>query len=101
MGVKWKNFEPVGYLLALTAGLVLRLINLNSLPLTLFEARWALPAFQAANGLNVTPASNSAYTTLTAFFYFIFSDANLYARLVGVLVGSSLIVLPYFYRQQI
>lgn len=101
MGSEWKKYEPAGYLLAFAAGLTLRLINLNALPLTQFEAGWALPAFQAAAGTPVIPGSNSAYTVLTTFLYFIFGDANTFARLAGVLVGSSLAVLPFFYRRQI
>jgi hypothetical protein len=101
MKLEWNKLEPVGYLLALLAAVFLRVWNLNQLPLTSLEAGWAVQALQLARG-NMPPLGpNPGYTALTTILFFILGTTNAMARLAPVLVGSSLILVPYFFRERL
>jgi hypothetical protein len=99
--ISWRTVEPIGFLLAFILALVVRTVNIGMLPLTLFEAGWAVPALEAASGSAPLLGSQPAYTALTTLFFFTLGDSNLTARLAGVLVGASLVWVPFVLRRQL
>lgn len=97
----WRKAAPFGFFLAFILALVVRTVNAGVLPLTMFEANWAVPAMQAAAGDTPMLGSQPAYTAITTLSFFALGDSNLTARLAGILMGASLVWLPYFLRRQI
>jgi hypothetical protein len=92
------KIELAGYSLIILLAAFLRLFNLNQLPLTIAEAGWALPVWQVLIGDSTQLGPNPAYAALSSFLLFIFGDSNGAARLAGAMVGTSLVLAPYFLR---
>jgi len=65
---------------------------------TLAEAQIAQGAWQMAMGDASGLPGNMSYAGLSAFLFFLFEPSYLFARLLPVLLGSSLILLPWFWR---
>lgn len=90
------------YLLAFLLALVIRLVNLGGSPLTDVEARWALQALHITQGLHPALGSQPAYVLLTSLFFFLYGDGtNFLARLVPALTGSTLVFVPYLFRERL
>jgi hypothetical protein len=89
------------YFLAFSVALVLRLINLGSLPLTELEAKWAMQALEIARGSKPILSGQPLYILLTAIYFFIFGASNFVARLLPALIGSALVFLPSALRKNI
>lgn len=87
------------YALAFVLALSVRLINLNAAPLSDFEAGWALQALQVARGEMPILGPQPAYSLLTGALFFLFKSSNALARLLPVLAGSGLVLLPVFFRR--
>lgn len=85
-------------LLLLVVGLggLSRLINLGRLPLSPMEAEAALASWQfwQPSSVTVVPAS-PAYFTLTSLIIGFLGDSDITARLVPILFGLGLILLPW------
>ncbi len=100
-----KNFQPTlehalyGLALALAVGL--RFLNLGALPLSDFEAGWALQALHVTQGLHPSIGSNPAYVHLTAILFFIFNGTNFLARFWPALAGCALIPAAWLLRGRI
>jgi hypothetical protein len=90
--------EPVLYLLALALALAIRMTNLGQVPLTDYEASWALQAMDSMRGSHPIVGSQVAYVQLTSLLFFIFPPNNLLARFWPVLLGSLLVLAPYLIR---
>jgi len=88
----------VWFLLAFLVGLGLRLWRLSDMRFTLAEAQIAQGAWQMAMGDASGLPGNMSYAGLSAFLFFLFEPSYLFARLLPVLLGSSLILLPWFWR---
>jgi hypothetical protein len=99
-----KNFQPtlehVFYAIALALGVGLRFLHLGALPLSNFEADWALQALHVTQGLRPALAPNPAYIHLTAILFYIFSATNFLARFWSALGGTALILAPWFLRSR-
>ena len=97
-----KKFEPTlehaFYALALLFAIGLRFLHLGALPLSDFEADWALQALRITQGLKPAIGPNPAYVHLTAILFFIFGTANFLARFWPALAGSALVLAPWFLR---
>ncbi|MEZ0395443.1 MAG: hypothetical protein ABWK53_03290 [Anaerolineales bacterium] len=93
--------EHALYGLALALGLGIRLLNLGRLPLSDFEANWALQALDLAQGRGPQVGANPAYVHLTALLFYLLPASNFLARLWPALTGASLILLPFFWRQRL
>ena len=88
----------VWFLLAFLVGLGLRLWRLSDMRFTLAEAQIAQGAWQMAMGDASGLPGNMSYAGLSAFLFFLFEPSYLFARLLPVLLGSSLILVPWFWR---
>lgn len=88
----------VWFLLAFLVGLGLRLWRLSDMHFTLAEAQIAQGAWQMARGDASGLPGNMSYAGLSALLFFLFEPSYLFARLMPVLLGSSLILVPWFWR---
>ena len=95
------TFEYGLYAFAFFAGLALRIVNLGALPLSDYEARWALPALNLAQGKAVDLGSQPFYELWTSLIFFLFVHADFLARLIPAVIGSLLIFLPFFLRSSL
>ena len=88
-----------GLAIALAAGY--RFLHLGALPLSDYEADWALQALQVTQGLKPAIGNNPAYVHLTAILFYIFGTTNFLARFWPALAGSALVIAPWFLRNRI
>jgi hypothetical protein len=97
-----KKFEPTlehaFYILALVIAVGLRFLHLGALPLSDFEADWALQALQINQGLHPAIGPNPAYVHLTAVLFYILGATNFLARFWPALAGSALVLAAWFLR---
>ncbi len=93
------TFEYVFYAAVFILGLVLRLVNLGALPLSDIEARWALPALKLTLGKAAELGSQPFYELWTSLLFFLFPHSEFIARLIPAVVGSLLVLLPFFLRR--
>ena len=100
-----KKFEPTlehaFYALALVLAIGLRFIHLDMLPLSDFEADWALQAMHVAQGLRPTLGPNPAYIHLTAILFYIFGTTNFLSRFWPALAGTALVLTPWLLRARL
>jgi hypothetical protein len=94
------TLEHAFYALALGLAVGLRFLHLGALPLSDYEADWALQALRVAQGLKPALGPNPAYVHLTAIFFFIFGATNFLARFWPALAGSLLVLAPWFLRSR-
>jgi hypothetical protein len=92
------SIEHLFYGLALSLAICLRFLNLGSLPLSNFEAEWALQALHVSQGLQPAVGPNPAYVHLTAALFYIFGSSNFLARFWPALAGTILVITPWFLR---
>ena len=94
-----KKFEPTlehaFYALALAIAVGLRFLHLGALPLSDYEANWALQALRITQGLHPAIGPNPAYVHLTAVLFYIFGATNFLARFWPALSGSALILAAW------
>lgn len=93
--------EHALYGLAAALGLGVRLLHLGRLPLSDFEAGWALQALDLAQGAAPQAGANPAYLHLTAILFYLLPASNFLARLWPALAGASLALLPFFWRHRL
>lgn len=92
----------IWFLLVFLAGLGLRLWRLGEMSFTLAEAQLAQGAWQMAAGDAAGLASgNISYAGLSALLFRVFEPGFFFARLFPVLFGSSLILIPWFWRDML
>ena len=91
----------VWFLLAFLVGLGLRLWHLESMSFTLAEAQIAQSAWQMAIGKATELPGNMSYAGLSALLFTLFEPSFFFARLMPALFGSSLILVPWFWRDRI
>jgi hypothetical protein len=89
------------FILAFILALTLRLIQLDHLPLSDLEAGWALQAFHTAQNLHPALGSQPGYILPTAFLFFIFGSSDFIARIMPVLAGTLLVLVPYILRERL
>lgn len=100
------SLEIALYTLAVLFSLGVRLLNLGAMPLSDFEASNALQALEAVDKYELSEVENSitdlntspSYISLTGLTAFLFDSSNFLTRLWPVLVGASLVLVPYFFR---
>ncbi len=85
----------------LLLGFGLRLIHLADVSFTASESVLGALAFQVSKGARVGSGSVPAYLGLTSLIFFLAKDTAFWARIVPVLAGSSLIILPYIWRHRL
>ncbi|HXQ34055.1 MAG TPA: hypothetical protein VN843_08590, partial [Anaerolineales bacterium] len=89
------------YWLAFLLALGFRFIQLGASPLTDTEANLALQALHIAQGQSPLLAPQPAYILFTSILFAIIESTNFMARFVPVLAGSTLVFVPYFFREKI
>ncbi|HEX9839955.1 MAG TPA: hypothetical protein VGA72_11435 [Anaerolineales bacterium] len=89
------------YWLAFLLALGFRLIQLGASPLTDSEATLALQALHIARGTNPLLGPQPGYILFTSIFFAIIESTNFMARFVPAIVGSTLVFVPYFFREKI
>jgi hypothetical protein len=94
------TLEHAFYALALALAVGLRFLHLGALPLSDFEADWALQALRVAQGLKPALGPNPAYVHLTAILFYIFGTTNFLARFWPALAGCILGLTPWFLRSR-
>jgi len=92
------TLEHALYALALAIALTLRFLHLGALPLSDYEADWAMQAFRLAAGLRPDLGPDPAYVHLTAILFYILGATNFLARFWPALAGSALVLGPWFLR---
>src|SRR5512140_3815728 len=92
------TLEHALFALALAFAVGLRFLHLGALPLSNFEADWALQALRVTQGLRPAIGPNPAYVHLTAILFFIFGSTNFLARFWPALLGSALVLAPWLLR---
>ena len=91
----------IWFLVAFLVGLGLRLWGLGEMRFTLAEAQIAQGAWQMALGDAAGMPGNMSYAGLSALLFHLFEPSFFFARLMSVLFGSSLILLPWFWRERL
>jgi hypothetical protein len=89
------------YWLAFLIAIGFRFIQLGATPLTDSEANLALQALHIAQGKSPLLDPQPAYILFTSILFAIIESTNFMARFVPALVGSTLVFVPYFFREQI
>jgi len=86
---------------ALAIGMGLRLIGLGGTLFTGNELKLVYQAFQISQQTAVSSSSAPAYTGLTSLLFFLIEPSNFIARLLPALIGSSIIAVPWFWRDKL
>jgi len=90
------------YIIAFLLALAVRLIRLGTWTLTDLEAQWALQALGVVQGTHPALGSQPAYVLLTSIFFFFYGGGtNFLARFVPALAGSSLVFVPFLFRERL
>ncbi len=95
------TLEHALFALALAIAIAFRFINLGLLPLSDYEATWALQSLGIADGLRPILGPNPGYLHLTAILFYILGSADFWARFWPALAGSALVLTPWFVRARI
>lgn len=81
---------PIIFLLALS----IRLMGVNDVPLTEWDAGLAIQALDISKGAGTSPGTHPLYTLITAGLFLLFEPSNFWARFFPALAGASLVFLP-------
>lgn len=92
------TLEHALYALALVIGLTLRFLHLGQLPLSDYEAGWALQSLHITQGLQPAIGVNPGYVHLTAVLFYVFDAVNFLARFWPALAGTALVLAPWMLR---
>lgn len=102
MPLGWLTLESLLYAVIFAVGLALRWWNLGLYPLSDGEALQSLAVFQLF-GYDLVEVSNYSplLVSVNGLIFLLFQDSDVTARLVSVLFGTALIVLPLTLRRQL
>lgn len=89
------------FLLAFAIGLSLRLLLLNSMVYTQNELVLVNQALQISQRLSAATSMVPVYSGLTGWLFFLFGPGNFLGRVVPALVGASLVLLPWLWKEQL
>jgi len=89
------------YWLAFLIALGFRIIQLGASPLTDSEATLALQALHIAQGKAPLLGPQPGYILFTSLLFAIIESTNFMARFFPALVGSTLVFVPYLFREKI
>jgi hypothetical protein len=96
-----RNLEFGLFALAFGLALALRMLRLDTTPLSDGEASLALQAFNLTKGLGAGAGQTPGYVNLTALVFYLIQASNFAARLVPALFGAALSLLPYQFRDRL
>jgi hypothetical protein len=89
------------YWLAFLIALGFRVIQLGASPLSDSEATLALQALHIAQGQAPLLGPQPGYILFTSILFAIIDSTNFMARFVPAIVGSALVLVPYFFRERL
>jgi len=95
------NNPAIWFLLTLSLGLVLRLSSLGASSFTQSELTLVNQAWKISQGVGESSASVPVYSGLTALLFFIFEASNFLARFLPAILGASLVILPWFWKEEL
>jgi len=99
------TIEQILWALVLVLALGVRLLGIGARPLSDSESTWALQALSLfPAGTNVEPQApgpQPAYIGLTGLLFSILGSSNALARLLPLLAGILLCLVPYYFRYKI
>ena len=105
MDIRKINLEHALYLAAFLLALAVRFVNLGAMALPDAEANWALQALQLAHSgplkASFAWGPQPGYLILTGLTFALFGAENGLARLWPALVGSLLVLMPFFFRRDL
>jgi hypothetical protein len=101
MRIRPIKHESVLYVIAFILAAALRFVQLGALPLSDTEAEWALQAHNVAQGARPLLGSQPIYILPTSLLFFLFGTSNFLARFIPALTGSTLILVPYLFRERL
>ncbi len=87
--------------LAFLVAILVRLFQLGALPLSDYEAEFALQAMNITRGLKPVLGAQPGYVLLTTPLLYIFGSTNFMARLIPALAGSLLVLLPLLFEHRL
>ena len=93
--------QAAWFLLAFAIALVMRLVLLNAMVYTQNELVLVNDALQVSQQISTETSTVPVYTGLTAWLFFLFGPGNFLARLVPALVGASIVLIPWFWKEKI
>jgi 4-amino-4-deoxy-L-arabinose transferase-like glycosyltransferase len=86
-------------LAAVASGVAIRFVQLGALALNDAEAQLALQALKLAQGQSPALGSDAGYGLFTSLFFSLFGASNFGARFLPVLLGSLLVLAPWWLRR--
>lgn len=89
------------FLLAFAIGLILRLVLLNAMSFTQNELVLVNQALQISQKLTAATGSVPVYSGLTGWLFFLFGPGNFLGRIMPALVGASVVLLPWLWKEQL
>jgi hypothetical protein len=92
--------EHLFYVIIFLIALGLRLINLGKIPLSDYEAGFALQALAFSKGLSASFLTQPGYISLTGILFFLLGNTEFLSRIIPVLAGSLIVLVPLFFRNQ-
>jgi len=101
MGKREFTNEHFLYLIAFACALGMRLASLGKMPLSEYEASWAIQAFHISQGNTLTLTGQPAYVLLTGALFTLFKSSDAGARILPALVGALVMWLPYALRDRL
>src|SRR3972149_5232739 len=93
------TIEQCLYLLAFLLALGVRLLRLGAVPLSEFEAGWALQALGLSRGETILLGTQPLYTLFTSLVFALLGSSNGLARTLPALAGSALVFVPYLWSR--
>jgi hypothetical protein len=101
MSFKRITIEHIIYLVIIVLAIGIRVLRIDQVPLSDYEATRAVQALRLSQGDNTELIPGPAYPILTGMTFFLFADTNGYARLWPIIGGICLVIFPYFIRSLI
>jgi hypothetical protein len=101
MGKREFTTEHFLYLIAFACALGMRFIGLGEMPLSEYEASWAIQAFRVSQGESLIVSGQPAYVLLTGALFAIFKSSDAGARFLPALVGALVVWLPFALRDRL
>jgi len=98
MNLKSITIEQTLYILILVIAVGIRILGIDDVPLSDYEAGRAVEALQASRGESPNFSPGPAYPVLTGLTFFLFANTNAYARIWPIIAGCLLVISPYFMR---
>ena len=98
MNNKFK-IEHLIFFIAFLLALFLRLSNLGQFSLSDKEATLAVESFKLSNGLVSNFSESPLYILVTGILFYIFKPNELVARIFPAVIGSCVVVFPFFLRK--